>query len=148
MDDAGKSLLLRLRKMICDVYSELGKGYPENVYQRALGVELQNDHIPYDMEVTMSVPYKDHVVGQVRADILLRGAVPCVIETKATAASLKLEERWQTVRYMKILNLTLGVLVNFPQVASSSEPQIEFLVLLDGKVYLYSVDTSECIAMT
>lgn len=148
MDDLGKSTLLRLRKLICDVYEGLGKGYPENVYQKALGVELQAEHIPYDMEVTMSVPYRSHVVGQVRADIILRGSVPVVIETKATAAPLKPEERWQTVRYMKILDIPLGILVNFPQVAASTEPQIEFLVCLENQMFLYSLDTGDATPLT
>jgi GxxExxY protein len=142
MDDAGKAILLRLRKMLCEVYETLGKGFPEGVYQKALGVELQAQHLKYDMEVTMAIPYKDHVVGQVRADIVIRGETPVIIETKATAAALKTEERWQLSRYLKILEIPLGILVNFPQIASSSEPQIEFLVLDGNQVLLYNLDTS------
>ena len=141
MDDVGRAMLLRLRKMIHEVYENLGKGFPEGVYQKALGVELQAQHLKYDMEVTMAIPYKDHVVGQVRADIVLRGETPIVIETKATAAALKIEERWQLSRYLKILEIPLGILVNFPQVASSTEPQIEFLVLDGTLVLSYNLDT-------
>ena len=142
MDDSGKSMCLRLRSMIRHVYATLGKGYPEGVYQRALCVELQEHNIPYDMEVTMGIPYKNHIVGQVRADIILRGAVPVVIETKSTASQLKTEERWQTSRYMKILNISLGVLVNFVQSSQSDFPQTEFLVLSDNEVLLYDIDTN------
>ncbi len=141
MDDSGKAILLRLRKIICEVYEILGKGFPEGVYQKALGVELQTQHLKYDMEVTMSIPYKDHIVGQVRADIVLRGETPVVIETKATAAALKTEERWQLSRYLKILEIPLGILVNFPQIASATEPQIEFLILDGTQVLLYNLDT-------
>jgi GxxExxY protein len=142
MDDAGKSMLLKLRHLIRDVYQTLGKGYPEGVYQRALGVELQEQNIPYDMEVTMGIPYKNHIVGQVRADIILRGAVPVVIETKSTSSLLKTEERWQTSRYMKILNIPLGVLVNFTQSSQTEYPQIEFLVLSENEILLYDLDSS------
>jgi GxxExxY protein len=140
MDDSGKAILLRLRKIICEVYDILGKGFPEGVYQKALGIELQAQHLKYDMEVTMAIPYKDHVVGQVRADIILRGETPVVIETKATAAALKTEERWQLSRYLKILEIPLGILVNFPQMASATEPQIEFLILDGAQVLLYNLD--------
>jgi GxxExxY protein len=143
MDDAGKATLLVLRRIINEVYEVLGKGYPENVYQKAMGVELQVQNLKYDMEVTMSIPYKEHVVGQIRADIIIRGQTPVVIETKATAAALKVEERWQLSRYMKILDIPLGVLVNFPQVASADTAQIEFLLLLEDEVLLYSLDTNQ-----
>ncbi len=141
MDDDGKELCLKLKKKLCEVYQLLGKGYPECVYQRAFGVELQDLHIPYDMEVTMSIPYKEHVVGQVRADIILRGSPQVVIETKATANPIKPEERWQLTRYMKILDIQIGILVNFPQAADTTEPQIEFLVLHETGVYLYNPET-------
>lgn len=141
MDDRGKTLCLSLRSRLRQVYAGLGKGYPECVYQKAFGVELQELHIPYDLEVTMSIPYKQHVVGQVRADIILRGLSEVVIETKATANPLKIEERWQLARYMKILGISTGVLVNFPQVAAATEPQMEFFVLVDDHVYLYNLDT-------
>jgi GxxExxY protein len=141
MDELGKSLCLSLRNKLREVYTGLGKGYPECVYQKAFGVELQELHIPYDMEVTMSIPYKQHIVGQVRADIILRGSPEVVIETKATANPLKLEERWQLARYMKILGISIGALVNFPQVATATEPQMEFFLLVEDQVYLYNVDT-------
>jgi len=148
MDDAGKALLLTIRNSIQEVYEGLGKGYPENVYQKALGVEFQMQNMKYDMEVTMSIPYKEHVVGQVRADIIVRGTNPVVIETKATAASLKVEERWQLSRYLKILDIPLGVLVNFPQVANAKEAQVEFLILTEDEVLLLNIDTNEAMPLT
>lgn len=141
MDDAGKAMLLTLRNIIFEVFEVLGKGYPECVYQKALGVELQAQNIKYDMEVTMSIPYKERVVGQIRADIILRGSCPVVIETKATAAALKIEERWQLARYLRILSIPLGVLVNFPQLASASEPQVEFLIADEDQILVYNLDS-------
>jgi GxxExxY protein len=147
MDEAGNVLCLKIRNKLREVYTGLGKGYPECVYQKAFGVELQELHIPYDMEVTMSIPYKQHVVGQVRADIILRGSPEVVIETKATAHPIKPEELWQLVRYMKILNIQIGVLVNFPQIASANEPQIQFFVLDQDEIYVYDPDTGELAAL-
>ena len=147
MDDSGRAMLLTLRKIIHEVYTVLGKGFPECVYQKALGVELQAQNMRYDMEVTMSIPYKEHVVGQVRADIIVRGSSPVVIETKATAAALKVEERWQLSRYLKILEIPLGVLVNFPQLSTANEPQIEFLVMDGDDVLLYNLDSGTATPM-
>ena len=143
IDDSARALLLTIRQKACEAYTVLGKGYSEAVYQRAICVEFQESNIHHDLEVTMSVPYKGHVVGQVRSDIILRGPVPVVIETKSTAAALKPEERWQLSRYMKILDISLGALINFTQVGSALVPQIEFFVIENGDIYQYNVDTSQ-----
>lgn len=143
MDDESKARCLTLRSLFQEVYKVLGKGYPEGVYQRGIAVELQNKNIPFDLEVTMAIPYKGHVVGQVRADVLLRDNLPVVIETKATASGLKPEERWQLSRYMKILDIPLGVLVNFPQVTTANDIQIDFLVTLDDTIYSINIDSNE-----
>jgi GxxExxY protein len=141
IEDSARALLLTIRQKATEVYSVLGKGYSEAVYQRALGVEFQTIHLPFDSEVTMGVPYKGHTVGQVRADILVRGDHSVIIETKATAASLKPEERWQLSRYLKIQDVALGALINFPQVASAKEPQVEFYIIEADQFYHYNVDT-------
>lgn len=143
IEDSARALLLTIRQKANESYTVLGKGYSEAVYQRALCVEFQTAAIPHDLEVTMSVPYKGHVVGQVRSDIILRGATPVVIETKATAAALKPEERWQLSRYMKILDIQLGALINFTQIGNAQQPQVEFFLYENNEIYQYNVDTSQ-----
>ena len=142
IEDSARALLLTIRQKANEVYTVLGKGYSEAVYQRALAVEFQTAGLPHDLEVTMSVPYKGHVVGQVRSDIIVRGAQPVVIETKATAAALKPEERWQLSRYLKIQDIPMGALINFPQVGGTAAPQVEFILYEDNEFYSYNVDTS------
>ena len=148
LDDSSKSTLHLVRDRIREVYTFLQKGYPENVYQRALCVELQKANLLYDLEATMSIPYKGHIVGQIRADIIIRGEPNIVIETKATAANLKVEERWQLSRYMKIQDIPLGILVNFPQVNGTTTPQIEFLVKdEEEEIYVYDLDKNTGLPM-
>lgn len=143
LSDDAKSILHALRTRIRDVYSLLQKGYPETVYQKALCIELQNAGLKYDLEATMSVLYKEHIVGQIRADIIIRGDTNVVIETKATAGNLKPEERWQLSRYMKIQEIPLGILVNFPQLVGATNPQIEFLIKDDDEgIFIYDLDAN------
>lgn len=142
LSDDAKSVLHSLRKKIGEVYSVLQKGYPENVYQRALCIELQTAGLRYDLEATMSVLYKEHIVGQIRADIIIRGETSVVIETKATAGTIKPEERWQLSRYMKLQDIDLGILVNFPQVIGTLSPQLEFLIKDDTDIYVYDLDAN------
>jgi GxxExxY protein len=149
LDDQSKSTLHLIRDRIREVYMILQKGYPENVYQRALCIELQRANLHYDLEATMSVPYKEHIVGQIRADIIIRGEPSVVIETKATAANLKVEERWQLSRYLKIQDISLGILVNFPQVSGTTSPQLEFLIKdEEGEIYVYDLDKNTGVPMS
>lgn len=142
LEDAARAMLFTIRDKCQEVFTILQRGYPESVYQRALGIELQKHGMHHDMEVTMGIPYKEHAVGQVRADIIIRGDIPVVIETKATAAAIKPEERWQLSRYLKIQDIILGVLVNFPQTAGKMILQIEFLIKNDDTIYIYDLDAN------
>jgi GxxExxY protein len=144
LSDTAKATLHILRNKMREVYTVLQKGYPENVYQRALCIELQHAGLRYDLEATMSVLYKEHIVGQIRADIIIRGDPSIVIETKATAGAIKPEERWQLSRYMKLQEISLGILVNFPQVVGTAAPQIDFLVKDEvDDIYVYDLDESK-----
>lgn len=147
LDDQAKATLHLIRDRVREVYTILNKGYPENVYQRALCIELQKANLHYDLEATMSVLYKEHIVGQIRADIIIRGEPSVVIETKATAGNLKPEERWQLSRYLKIQDIPLGILVNFPQMVNVTSPQIEFLVKDEDEIYLYDLDKNTGVLM-
>ena len=129
-----RQLLRRIRVMAREVFNELGRGYSESVYQRAICVELQMARIEYDLEVNINVPYKGHVVGNVRSDIVLRSSTPIIIETK-TIRYFRQEERWQLSRYMKLLGVDIGMLINF----NAEKPQVEIIVCCDSEYYVYNI---------
>ena len=126
-------LLNQVRHMAKQVFTGLGKGYSEAIYQRALCIELQQARMEYDIETCVPVKYKDHVVGNVRTDIIIRGRNPLVIETK-TIRFFRPEERWQLTRYMKLLGIDVGVLINF-----MDGPQLEYIVCCDDEFYIYDM---------
>ena len=67
--------------MMGEVYSELGPGYSERVYHNAVEVLLRERGIPYESERHILVRFKGHVVGQLRADIIIDNTV--ILELKA-----------------------------------------------------------------
>ena len=134
IDEGIRQLLRRIRVMSREVFNELGRGYSESIYQRAICVELQMARIEYDLEVNINVPYKGHVVGNVRSDIILRSSTPIIIETK-TIRYFRQEERWQLSRYMKLLGVDIGMLVNF----NAEKPQVEIIVCCDSEYYVYNM---------
>ena len=54
-----------------DIFSELGSGFNEAVYQNALGIEFRKWNIKYLKEVNIEIYYKDHSVGLDRPDFIL-----------------------------------------------------------------------------
>lgn len=93
-----------------EVSKELGKGHRENVYQKAIEVELRMRGIPYECEVVIPVKYKDHVISHMRMDIVVDGLY--VLELKAIRA-LKDGDECQLRRYLENSVYDIGYLVNF-----------------------------------
>ena len=123
----------KIRSMAYSVFQELGRGYSESVYQRALCVELQIARIEYDIEIPIVIPYKGHTVGQVRADIIVRSSCPIILETKVNRF-FRHEERCQLTRYMKLLGIDVGILINFGE-----RVQTQIIVGCDNDYYVYTM---------
>ena len=88
-----------------------GPGLLESVYQDALVYELKTRGLKVEKEVLVPVRYKDVEVGDpLRIDILVEGCV--VVECKATEKDNPIFAV-QTLTYLRLLNLHLGLLINF-----------------------------------
>ncbi len=98
------------------VYNTLGYGFLENVYQKALLLELQELNLKCEEEVPIDVLYKGEKVGKYRADIVVEDCV--IVENKASESIVK-ENEYQLINYLKATNIEVGLLLNFgkkPQV--------------------------------
>jgi GxxExxY protein len=51
-----------------EIYSQLGPGYSERVYHNAMEVLLREKGIPYESERIITIPFKGHVIGNLRAE--------------------------------------------------------------------------------
>ena len=92
------------------VHRELGPGYLESVYEEALGIEFDHGGIPYKRQHPVSVTYRGHVVGENRLDFLVGDCL--IVELKAVESLLPIH-RAQVISYLKAMDLTLGLLINF-----------------------------------
>jgi GxxExxY protein len=93
-----------------DVHSELGYGFLERVYQRALQVELSRRGFSAEIERRIQVKYKGVIVGDYDADLI--GASSVVVEIKVNAQYDKRDEA-QLLNELKATGLKVGLLVNF-----------------------------------
>jgi len=94
-----------------DVYKALGAGYNEEIYEEAMAVEFRERGIEYDVEKNTEIFYKGNKVGIHRLDFIVENKL--VVELKART-SISPSNVGQTKSYLKTLNLTTGIIVNFP----------------------------------
>jgi len=93
-----------------DVYNELGYGFVEAVYQRALPVALAMRGVQSARETPLSVWFRGEIVGHYRADLIVEGKV--IVECKVADRILPVHEV-QLLNYLKATGIAVGLVLNF-----------------------------------
>lgn len=93
-----------------EVYNHLGYGFLERVYHRAMQVELLRRGFNAELEKRLTVRYKEVIVGDYDADVLVNDAV--LVEIKIAPQYDKRDEA-QVLNELKATGLKIGMLVNF-----------------------------------
>ena len=93
-----------------EVHDQLGYGFLERVYQRALQVELIRRGVAAEIERRIQVQYKGVVVGDYDADLIVADSV--AVEIKVNPQYDKRDEA-QLLNELKAMGLKVGMLVNF-----------------------------------
>ena len=91
-------------------HTELGCGFPEVIYQRALAKELAKAGLDFIREFEMPVYYQGEIIGKRIVDFLIASRIS--VELKAVS---KLEDLHlaQAKNYLEAHNLRVGLLINF-----------------------------------
>jgi len=105
-----KELTDKVIKTFYQVYNELGFGFLERVYQNALFFELKAQGFNCESEKAIKVYYKNLLVGEYRADILIENKL--ILELKATPTIVK-DHELQLINYLKATEIEIGMLLNF-----------------------------------
>jgi len=93
-----------------EVYNSLGSGFLESVYHNALLIALEEQCLDVKSEYPIKVLFKDKIVGNFYADLLVEDKI--IIEIKAVDCLAKIHEV-QIVNYLKSTGLDVGLLINF-----------------------------------
>jgi len=105
-----EELISMIIKAAYNVHNELGAGFLEKVYQNAMLIELRSLGLDAESEYPINVHYKNHIVGEYYADIIVNDSV--VLELKAVENLDKIHEV-QLVNYLKGTGIDIGLLINF-----------------------------------
>ena len=92
------------------VYNELGFGFIESVYHKAMLIALAETGLRVETQVNLPVFFRGHLVGDFLADILVERAV--ILELKATSDFVAANES-QLLNYLKASSIEIGLLLNF-----------------------------------
>lgn len=108
-----------------EVHKQLGNGFQEVVYQRALSIEMNLQGIAHEREKEMLLLYKGYDVGTRRVDFFVDDTI--MVEIKAL---IQLEDVHlaQAKNYLEAYHLQTGLLINF------GAKSLEFKRIYNNKV--------------
>ncbi len=92
------------------VHLALTPGYVEEVYKKAMMIELADAGLHAQKEVQIPVSYKGQIVGNYYADIIVENRL--ILELKAVEHITKAFEV-QLVNYLTATGIDHGLLINF-----------------------------------
>ena len=93
-----------------EVHRQLGNGFQEIIYQRALAIELADRNISFSREHIMDIQYKGENIGTRRVDFFVEDCI--MVEIKAII-NLEDVHLAQAMNYVEAYNLEIGLLINF-----------------------------------
>lgn len=105
-------LTYRIIGICMEVHNNLGPGFPEEYYQKALEYEFETQKISFESQKAVVVSYKDIQVGINYLDFVVEDKV--IIEIKSQQG-LNDVHRFQVIKYLAATEYKLALLVNFGQ---------------------------------
>ena len=110
-DATGNNLTYRIIGTAMAVHNEIGYGFKEEVYEKALEVKLNHNGINVDRQYEVQVEYEGIQVAIFYLDLFAENQV--IIEVKAFSHQLTNDELAQVINYLKATGAPVGLLFNF-----------------------------------
>lgn len=92
------------------VHNQLGSGFLEKIYERALAIELSKQGIAFQTQHPIDVFYDDQKIGDYYADLFADNKL--IVELKAVD-SLSVAHEKQLINYLAATGIDDGLLLNF-----------------------------------
>lgn len=105
-----KELSYKIVGVLFEVFEELGYGYKESCYQKAIERGLKIKNIPHKSQVPFKLAYKGQVIGKIYLDFLIDGKIILEIKKGNYFGRKNIE---QILNYLKMTGLKLAILANF-----------------------------------
>jgi len=96
--------------ILFDVYNELGGGYQEKYYQRAVSKRFKRENIKFQEQISVPLKFDKEKIGQYFLDFLIEKKI--ILEIKISPR-FYLRDIRQVLGYLKAANLQLAILASF-----------------------------------
>jgi len=103
-------LSYRVVGILYDVYNQLGSGYQEKYYQRAVAKALKDGDIAYKREKCVPLEFRGQGIGRHFVDFEIEGKI--LLELKTTNQILPKDVK-QVLMYLHSTGLPLGIVAVF-----------------------------------
>ncbi len=97
-------------KSFYEVYNELGAGFLESVYEKALNIVLTGYGMRVERQKDIPVFFRGNIIGNFKSDLIVNERV--IVEIKAVR-SLDSAHEAQLINYLKATDIEVGLLLNF-----------------------------------
>lgn len=115
----------KIIKAFYSVYTRLGFGFLEKVYENAMIIELQKTGLYCTRQCPIKVYYEEIIIGDYYADIIVENSI--ILELKAVESICE-EHELQLINYLKATDKEIGLLLNF-----GTKPQIKRKIFTNDK---------------
>lgn len=116
MDDLLKDPLTHKIIGSCyEIHKELGPGFLEKIYSRALIIQFEKENIKFECEKEFDLFFKEKHIGKFRCDFFIENKV--ILEIKAVTGIQPKLFQTQLLSYLKASKIKTGLLVNFGNVS-------------------------------
>ncbi len=93
-----------------EVYNNLGSGFLEKVYERALKIELEKIDLSCITQEPIDVLYKGYTVGEYYSDIIVENKI--ILELKC-CRNIDKSHIAQLINYLTATKIKVGYILNF-----------------------------------
>ena len=92
------------------VHNQLGNGFQELIYHRALAIEMKKQGLVFLDEIEVSIFYDNIEIGKRRVDFLVEKIIPVEIKGVKQLENIHLA---QAINYLEAYKMEVGLLINF-----------------------------------
>lgn len=111
VDATGNELTFQIIGLAMQVHNEIGFGFKEEVYEKALEVKLRQAGIEPNRQHEVFVEFEGERIATFYLDLFPNQEV--VVEAKAFSHQLTNDELAQVINYLKATGAPVGLLFNF-----------------------------------
>lgn len=105
-----KELSFQIVGILFEVYNELGYGYQEKYYEKAIAQSFAERKIKFKRQAPFKIKFKGNVIGRNYLDFLVDGKIVLEIKKGNYFPKRNIE---QVKQYLKLTKLKLAILANF-----------------------------------